>query len=80
VSVGPTGFGPYRAAVDRAPSATQLQDDLLVAEAARLHAENCGVYGRIHGELDMHTPLEVEQAYCADLESAHPAPAGPASR
>ena len=36
----------YRAAVGRAPSARQLQDDLLVPEIARLHAENYGVYGR----------------------------------
>lgn len=26
--------------------------------------------------IDMHTPIEVEAAYYADLESAHPAPAG----
>ncbi len=36
----------YRAARDRAPSARQLRDDLLVPEVARLHAENYGVYGR----------------------------------
>lgn len=36
----------YRAAVDRAPSAMQLKDELLVSEVARLHAENSGVYGR----------------------------------
>ncbi|HHX46161.1 MAG TPA: IS3 family transposase [Brevibacterium sp.] len=35
---------------------------------------------RLHGELDMRTPLEVETAYYADLESAHPAPAGQGSR
>jgi len=35
---------------------------------------------RPHGELDMRTPLEVEQAYYADLESANPAPAGQGSR
>ena len=34
---------------------------------------------RLHGELDMRTPLEVETAHYADLESAHPAPAGQAS-
>jgi len=31
---------------------------------------------RLHGELDLHTPIEVEDAYYADLESAQPAPAG----
>ncbi|MCC2028781.1 IS3 family transposase [Microbacterium sp. YMB-B2] len=36
----------YRAAVNRTPSARQLQDDLLVPESVRLHAENYGVYGR----------------------------------
>nr|WP_246139958.1 IS3 family transposase [Protaetiibacter larvae] len=35
---------------------------------------------RLHGELDMRTPIEVEQAYYADLESAQPAPAGQGSR
>lgn len=33
-----------------------------------------------HGELDMRTPLEVEEGYYADLESAQPAPAGQGSR
>ncbi|RKR74784.1 transposase InsO family protein [Frondihabitans australicus] len=32
---------------------------------------------RLHSELDYATPIEVEQAYYADLESAQPAPAGP---
>lgn len=36
----------YRAAKTRAPSARRLRDGLLVAEVARLHAENYGVYGR----------------------------------
>ncbi|WP_374197933.1 integrase core domain-containing protein [Microbacterium sp. cx-59] len=36
-------------------------------------------YSRLHGELDMRTPLEVETAYYADLESAQPASAGQAS-
>jgi transposase InsO family protein len=31
---------------------------------------------RLHGELDMRTPIEVEDAYYADLESAQPGPAG----
>ncbi|MCZ4299970.1 IS3 family transposase [Microbacterium oxydans] len=35
---------------------------------------------RLHGELDMRTPAEVENAYYADLESANPAPAGQSSR
>ncbi|MBN9225469.1 MULTISPECIES: IS3 family transposase [unclassified Microbacterium] len=35
---------------------------------------------RLHGELDMRTPAEVEQAYYADQESANPAPAGQSSR
>ncbi|MDQ1074835.1 putative transposase [Microbacterium sp. SORGH_AS 969] len=35
---------------------------------------------RLHGELDMRTPAEVENAYYADLESANPAPAGQGSR
>lgn len=35
---------------------------------------------RLHGELDMRTPAEVEQAYYADLESAQPAPAGQGSQ
>ena len=35
---------------------------------------------RLHGELDMRTPLEVEQAYYADQESAQPALAGQGSR
>jgi transposase InsO family protein len=35
---------------------------------------------RLHGELDMRTPLEVEQAYYADQESAQPAPAGQSSQ
>jgi len=35
---------------------------------------------RLHGELDMRTPAEVETAYYADLESAGPVSAGPDSR
>jgi transposase InsO family protein len=35
---------------------------------------------RLHGELDMRIPVEVEDAYYADLESADPAPAGQGSR
>ncbi|GAA1958013.1 IS3 family transposase [Microbacterium aquimaris] len=35
---------------------------------------------RLHGELDMRTPLEAEQAYYADQESDQPAPAGQGSR
>ncbi|MDR6200781.1 putative transposase [Microbacterium sp. SORGH_AS428] len=35
---------------------------------------------RPHGELDMRTPIEVEQAYYADLKSAKPAPARQGSR
>ncbi len=35
---------------------------------------------RLHGELDMYTPIEVEDAYYADLESAQPAPAGQRNR
>jgi transposase InsO family protein len=35
---------------------------------------------RLHGELDMRTPVEVEQAYYADLESAQPALAGQGSQ
>ncbi|MBF9336866.1 transposase [Microbacterium lacticum] len=35
---------------------------------------------RLHGELDMRTPAEVEQAYYADQESANPAPVGQGSR
>ncbi|WP_244927258.1 IS3 family transposase [Microbacterium sediminis] len=35
---------------------------------------------RLHGELDMRTPAEVEEAYYADQESGQPAPAGQASR
>jgi transposase InsO family protein len=35
---------------------------------------------RLHGELDMRTPIEVEDAYYADLESANPAPAGQGCR
>ncbi len=35
---------------------------------------------RLHGELDMRTPLEVEQAYYADLETAQPATAGQENR
>lgn len=35
---------------------------------------------RLHGELDMRTPIEVENASYADLESAQPAPAGQGSR
>lgn len=35
---------------------------------------------RLHGELDMRTPIEVENTYYADLESAQPAPAGQAIR
>lgn len=31
---------------------------------------------RLHGELDMRTPIEVENAYYAGLESDNPAPAG----
>lgn len=31
---------------------------------------------RLHGELDYRTPIEVENAYYADLDSAHPAIAG----
>ncbi|MGC0367529.1 hypothetical protein ABH922_005581 [Rhodococcus sp. 27YEA15] len=34
---------------------------------------------RLHGELDMRTPCEVETAYYAGLESAQPAPAGQVS-
>lgn len=36
----------YRAAKTRPVSARRLRDDLLVPEAAGLHAENYGVYGR----------------------------------
>ena len=43
----------YRAAKDRAPSARQLKDELLVPEVARLHAQNYGVYGR----RKMHAPI-----------------------
>ena len=35
---------------------------------------------RLHGELDMRTPVEVENAYYADLESAQPVSAGQSSR
>jgi transposase InsO family protein len=35
---------------------------------------------RLHGELDMRTPIEVEDAYYADQESGHPAPAGQGSQ
>lgn len=35
---------------------------------------------RLHGELEMRTPIEVETAYYADLESANPAPAGQSSQ
>lgn len=35
---------------------------------------------RLHGELDMRTPAEVEDAYYADQESVQPAPAGQGSR
>ena len=35
---------------------------------------------RLHGELDLRTPIEVEDAYYADLESAQPAPAGQRNR
>jgi hypothetical protein len=35
---------------------------------------------RLHGELEMRTPIEVETAYYADLESANPAPAGQSPR
>lgn len=35
---------------------------------------------RLHGELDLRTPVEVEDAYYADQESRHPAPAGQGSR
>lgn len=35
----------YRAAKVRPPSARRLQDEVLVGELSRLHAENYGVYG-----------------------------------
>ncbi|MCU1529253.1 MAG: integrase core protein [Frondihabitans sp.] len=35
---------------------------------------------RLHSELDYVTPMEVERAYYADLESARPAPTGPGSK
>nr|WP_257021583.1 IS3 family transposase [Microbacterium sp. AK009] len=35
---------------------------------------------RLHGELDMRTPVEVEKAYYADQELGQPAPAGQGSR
>lgn len=35
---------------------------------------------RLHGELDYRTPIEVEQAYYADHDSAHPAIAGQGNR
>ncbi|WP_183043673.1 IS3 family transposase [Microbacterium sp. AG790] len=35
---------------------------------------------RLHGELDMRTPVEVEQTYYTELDSASPAPAGQGSR
>lgn len=35
---------------------------------------------QLHGELDMRTPIEVEQAHYADLESANPTPAGQGSQ
>ncbi|MBF4562864.1 transposase [Microbacterium sp. VKM Ac-2870] len=34
---------------------------------------------RLHGELDMHTPIEVEDASYADQKSGQPAPAGQGS-
>ena len=34
---------------------------------------------RLHGELDLRTPIEVETAYYAETESAHPATAGQAN-
>lgn len=30
---------------------------------------------RLHGELDLRTPIEVEEKYCSDYESSQPAPA-----
>ena len=35
---------------------------------------------RLHGELGMRTPIEIEHAYYPDLESAHPVPAGQSTR
>jgi len=35
---------------------------------------------RLHGELDMRTPIEIEDAYYAGQESGQPAPAGQDSR
>lgn len=35
---------------------------------------------RLHGEIDMRTPLEVEQAFYADLDSTQPDLAGPSSQ
>ncbi|WTA16324.1 IS3 family transposase [Nocardioides sp. NBC_00850] len=35
---------------------------------------------RLHGELDYRTPIEVEQAYYADHDSAHPVTAGQGNR
>lgn len=45
-------------------------------ELATLEWAWCWNNQRLHGELDMRTPIEVETAYYADLESAQPAPAG----
>ncbi|WP_051216065.1 IS3 family transposase [Microbacterium gubbeenense] len=35
---------------------------------------------RLHGELDMRTPIEVEEAYYAGQESGQPAPTGQGSQ
>jgi transposase InsO family protein len=49
-------------------------------ELATLEYVSWWNHQRLHGELDMRTPIEVETAYYAYLESADPDPAGQGSR
>lgn len=61
--------------LQQGPWRTVEQLELATLERVRWRSDS-----RLHGELDMRTPTEVEDAYYADLESANPAPAGRGSR
>ena len=64
------------------PAAVKLKEKLPAGliEINRIPGLGPKTVRRLHGELDMRTPAEVEQAYYADQESANPAPVGQGSR
>ena len=50
----PIAVSTYYAAKSRPPSQRQVEDEVLLAEVVRVHAENYGVYGRrkIHAQMN----------------------------